>query len=150
MRIVVYNDANRAPGATTTFSITVLADTDRDGIPDVIEQGLGLDANNLADGQGDLDLDGMRNRDEYVAGTDPIDPQSYLRLDQSTIASQANLVVAAVSNRTYTVQFSDSLETGSWSNLTQLLARPTNRVELIPDPNWTTNRYYRLVLPAQP
>jgi hypothetical protein len=150
MRVVIYNDANRAPGVTTTFNITVLADTDRDGIPDVIEQGLGLDPNNLADAQGDLDLDGMRNRDEYLAGTDPIDPQSYLRIDQSTVANQTTLLVAAVSNRTYSVQFSDSLAAGSWNNLVRLAARPTNRVESIPDPNGTTNRYYRLVLPAQP
>ncbi len=150
MRVVIYNDANRAPGITTTFNITVLADTDRDGIPDVIEQGLGLDPNNLADAQGDLDLDGMRNRDEYLAGTDPIDSQSYLRIDQSTVANQTTLLVAAVSNRTYSVQFSDSLAAGSWNNLARLVARPTNRVESIPDPNGTTNRYYRVVLPAQP
>ena len=150
MRVVIYNDANRAPGITTTFNITVLADTDRDGIPDVIEQGLGLDPNNLADAQGDLDLDGMRNRDEYLAGTDPIDSQSYLRIDQSTVANQTTLLVAAVSNRTYSVQFSDSLAAGSWNNLVRLAARPTNRVESIPDPTGTTNRYYRVVLPAQP
>jgi len=150
MRVVVYNDANRAPGVTTTFNVTVLADTDRDGIPDVIEQGLGLDASNPADAQGDLDLDGMKNRDEHLAGTDPLDPQSYLRLDQSTAPGQAALLVAAVSNRTYSVQFSDSLAAGSWNSLARLAGRPTNRVETILDPGWTTHRFYRLVHPAQP
>ena len=150
MRIVVYNDANRAPGVTTTFNIRVLEDTDRDGIPDAIEQGLGLDANNLADGQGDLDLDGMPNRDEYLAGTDPANPASYLRIDQNTAANQANLQVATISNRTYSVQFMDSVNGGPWSKLADIVASPTNRVRTIPDPVWTTNRFYRVVTPAQP
>jgi hypothetical protein len=30
------------------------------------------------------------------------------------------------------------------------LARPTNRVEAFVDPTWTTNRFYRVTLPARP
>lgn len=105
MRIVVYNDANRAPGATTTFNITVLADTDRDGIPDIIELGLGLDTNNVADAEGDLDNDGMNNRAEFVAGTDPTNSLSYLRIEENIVQGLAAVQFAAISNRTYSVQY---------------------------------------------
>ena len=148
MRIVVYNDANRAPGATATFNITVLEDTDRDGIPDVVETGLGLDVNNPADASGDLDNDGMSNRAEHVAGTDPNNPSSYLKIEPSLDA--ASVWFAAVSNRTYTVQYSDNLSTGLWRSLADLGTRTNNVIHTIPDTSWTTNRAYRVVTPRQP
>jgi hypothetical protein len=58
--------------------------------------------------------------------------------------------VAAVSNRTYSVQFTDHLASEAWNRLGDILAQPTNRIETITDLNWTTNRFYRLVLPRQP
>jgi hypothetical protein len=61
----------------------------------------------------------------------------------------AMLRVAAISNRTYTVQYRDRLEAGPWAKLADLVARRTNHVEDLPDPSWTTNRYYRLVTPQQ-
>ena len=150
MRIVVYNDANRAPGVTTTFNVTVLADTDRDGIPDVTEQGLGLDLNNVADALGDLDGDGMNNRAEFIAGTDPTNHLSYLKIEQSIVPDVANVEFAAVSNHTYTVQFSDSFNSTTWSRFRDIVARSTNQVWTLNDPAWTTNRYYRVVTPRQP
>lgn len=150
MRVVVYNDALRAPGVTATFNITVLADSDRDGIPDVVEQGLGLDANNVADAFGDLDGDGMSNRAEYIAGTDPTNRLSYLKLEALVAPGQAGVRFGAVSNRTYTIQFSDALDSGAWSRLTDVLAQPTNSVWTINDPAWNTNRFYRVVTPVHP
>ncbi len=149
MRIVIYNDANRAPGATTTFNITVLEDTDRDGIPDVVEQGLGLDTNNVADAASDLDLDGMSNRAEFVAGTDPANNQSYLRVDATVTAGTSTVAFAGISNRTYTVQFIDNLNAAGWSTLSDIAARNTNFTQQIADPSWTTNRLYRVVTPRQ-
>ena len=150
MRIVIYNDANRAPGVTTTFNVTVLADTDRDGIPDITEQGLGLDVNNVADALGDLDGDGMNNRAEFIAGTDPTNNLSYLKIEQSITPGVANIEFAAVSNHTYTVQHNDALNAGAWTRLRDIVARSTNQVWTVSDPAWTTNRYYRVVTPRQP
>jgi hypothetical protein len=148
MRLVVYNDANNSPGVLTVFTNTVLADLDRDGIPDVIENELGLSANNAADAAQDLDGDGLSNGAEYVAGTDPTNRLSYLRIDQGPGA--ATVRVAAVSNRTYSVQYTDRLDSGQWTRLADIIARPTNRVETFTDPSGTTNRYYRVALPRQP
>lgn len=150
MRIVVYNDANTAPGATTTFNIRVLEDTDRDGIPDIMETALGLDLNNAADAAGDLDNDGMSNRAEYIAGTDPANNLSYLRIEENILTGASSVQIAAVSNRTYTVQYTDNLGTTSWQKLADLAARTNNVVHTLNDPNWSTNRYYRVVVPRQP
>lgn len=149
MRIVVYNDANTAPGATTTFNVTVLEDSDRDGIPNVVEATLGLDTNNPADATGDLDLDGMNNRAEFIAGTDPANNQSYLKIEQSVSSGSAAVQFAGISNRTYTVQFTDDLNAPDWSRLAEIAARSTNFTLQLPDPSWSTNRFYRVVTPRQ-
>ena len=150
MRIVVYNDANTAPGATTTFNITVLEDSDRDGIPNAIELGLGLDPDSAADAAGDLDLDGMSNRAEFIAGTDPANNLSYLKIEQSVVPEASTVQFAGVSNHTYTIQFIDNLAAGTWSKLADLAARSTNFTLQIPDVTWTTNRFYRVATPRQP
>jgi hypothetical protein len=150
MRLVVYNAANNSPGALALFTNTVLADFDRDGIPDVVENELGLSPNNAADAALDADGDGQSNRAEFVAGTEPTNAASFLKIEQAITPGAAVVKVAAVSNRTYTVQFNDHLGPVAWRRLADLVARPSNRIELITDPAWTTNRYYRLVLPVQP
>jgi outer membrane lipoprotein SlyB len=148
MRLVVYNQANRSPGVLVTFTNTVLADFDRDGIPDVVENELGLSPSDPVDAALDGDGDGMSNRAEYTAGTDPASDLSYLRIDQGPGAATVN--VAAVSNRTYTVQFTDNLNSGAWSRMADIVARSSNRIESFTDATWTTNRFYRVVTPRQP
>jgi hypothetical protein len=150
MRLVVYNVANSAPGVLATFTNTVLADFDRDGIPDLVENQLGLSPNNPADAALDSDADGLSNRAEYVAGTDPTNAASYLRIEEAITPGTARVLVAAVSNRTYTVQFTDALNSGAWSRLADVVARGNNRVESFTDPAWTSNRLYRVVTPRQP
>jgi hypothetical protein len=149
-RLVIFNAANPAPGLLSQFSVTALADSDRDGLPDVYEQVVGLNPNDMADGLGDKDGDGMSNREEYVAGTDATDANSKLRIEQGIVPGSAWVQLTAVSNRTYSVQYTEELGDGRWSKLADLVARRTNHVELIADPNWTPRRFYRAVTPAQP
>lgn len=51
-------------------------DSDDDGIPDAWEDAHGLDRLAPADALGDPDADGLRNRDEFLAGSDPFRPDS--------------------------------------------------------------------------
>jgi hypothetical protein len=152
-RLVVTNSVqtNFAAGPwSVAFAITTLADNDRDGLPDNYEVTYGLNTNDVTDALGDLDGDGMRNVDEYRAGTDPANPASYLRVDANAVSNQATVQVSAVSNRTYTVQYSDTLNSALWRKLGDIFARPTNRVETFQDPASSTNRFYRVLLPLQP
>jgi hypothetical protein len=51
--------------------LTVLADTDRDGMPDAWEIANGLDPNNPADALEDADQDGYTNLEEFQLGKNP-------------------------------------------------------------------------------
>ena len=128
----------------------MLEDSDRDGIPNTIELDLGLNPNSPGDAAGDLDNDGMSNRAEYTAGTDPTNSLSYLKIEENIVLGLSAVQFAAISNRTYSVQYTDSLGTSPWLKLADVPSRSTNFVVELPDSNWTTNRYYRVVLPRQP
>lgn len=67
------------PPGSSTF-VESLADTDGDGIANGAEDRLGLNKNNPFDGLDDPDGDRMSNVEEYRAGTDLRDGQSYLGL----------------------------------------------------------------------
>ena len=148
-RVIVRNLASLTTNVAAAALITTVADTDKDGIPDDVESTLGLDPNLAADGLLDGDGDGMSNAAEFIAGTNPKDSKSYLRIDASALVTGAELQFGAVSNRTYTLQFRDQVNGGIWLKLTDVVARPTSHPERILDPGYTTNRFYRVVTPRQ-
>ncbi len=154
-RIVVTNAANPSGLSLDPVTLTVLLDSDHDGLPDEWEAAHGLGTNNAADAQIDSDLDGQTNWQEYIAGTDPRDPQSYLKVDRILTAHGGTAAVIqfnAVSNKTYTVQSRDSLEIpDAWTKVADLLAFPTNRLASITNAlDGAISRYYRLVTPRIP
>jgi Lamin Tail Domain/CotH kinase protein/Immunoglobulin domain/Bacterial TSP3 repeat len=150
-RIVARNAANSNPGvASPLFGLTVLADADGDGIPDAWELQYGLNITNGLAPNVDNDGDGMSNSEEYVAGTDPANALSFLKVGLAATPGTAVVNFGAISNKTYTVLFSERPNGGSWTKLADVLARATNRTEVVPDPSWTTNRFYRVATPRQP
>jgi len=149
-RVVVRNLANSGVNANAACNIITLADADGDGLADVWETIHGLNTNSLADGALDSDGDSMSNRDEFIAGTDPRNPSSYLKIDSITAGGGATLAFGAVSNRTYTVQHADVPGAGGWAKLADVAARTNNHVEVIVDSAYASNRVYRLVTPQQP
>jgi hypothetical protein len=100
--------------ATTTLS---RPDTDGDGIPDSWEmQHFG----NLttANATSDYDHDGSSDLSEYIAGTDPKDPLSRLKVithSYDTGHTQATLTFTSAPNRTYRLEYDYDLA-GVWTN----------------------------------
>jgi hypothetical protein len=140
-------------GSATTTNAALIIDSDRDGLPDSWEIAHGLNPTNSADANLDSDGDQMTNAQEYIAGTDPRDPQSYLRLEAAAPAGAgAVLAFVAVSNRTYSVLFRTNVNTGTWLRLADIAPSvPTNRnMRITNSSNPDATRVYRLVVPRLP
>jgi hypothetical protein len=156
-RVVVRNLANPAPGVLGNPNTIILAlpDADADGIPDAWESTYGADATSLTP-DADLDGDGMKNGEEYIAGTDPTNALSYLRVESIQSATLTNQHVRiefnAMSNRTYSVLSGEQPGGPAWSRLADVVAAPTNRILRVFDqrPVGAPPRYYRLVTPRNP
>ncbi len=145
-RVVIRNAASPSGVSPSQFTLTVLPDTDGDGLPDAWEATYPT----AADPAMDTDNDGLTNLEEYRAGTDPTNTASVLRITRFTAGNPTTLEFDAVSNKTYTVQHTDRLPGGSWSKLLDVIARATNRIETATDSGAGTNRFYRVVTPRQP
>ena len=108
-----------------------------------------LDSPNAAD-QADPDGDGVPNWMEYLAGTDPTDPQSNLRLTGAGVQlvegrPQMVLQWLTAPGRVYEVQWSSDLAGGVWTSLGQVSG--DGALASVPDATLTgTARYYRVQL----
>ena len=148
-RLIVKNLATIGAGTVSQFTITTLTDTNSNGLPDVYEALYGIGG--VLDPEADNDGDGMKNKQEYGAGTDPTDRLSNLKLEfVGTSPAGATLRFQTATNRTYSVQFSDGLAGPQWRKLTDVLGTTNARLQTVTDPNYTTNRFYRVTVPRQP
>ena len=148
--VIITNLAFSTPGVlSSNAQLVVLADRDGDKAPDAWETQFGFNPDLASDGSVDSDGDGMINADEWRAGTDPTDDESYLAVDNLVVGSPATLSFFAMSNHSYVVEFNDELDPGSWAELTVVPAIPTNGVLTVTDPAAAPSRYYRLATPAR-
>ena len=146
--VIITNGAGQQ-AVSSPASLTVLTDFDADGLADVWESQYGFSTNNPSDGLLDPDGDGMSNRAEYLAGTDPTDGSSCLRL--AHFAWPPGFDFLAVSNRTYRVEYREHTGQGFWQLLEVIAARPTNHVHLVADPlPLGAKRFYRITIPTAP
>lgn len=98
----------------------------------------------------------MSNEAEYLAGTDPTNALSYLKVESirwDAGGEGARLEFLTMSNKTYTVQYREEVGAGDWQRLTDVLAVSSNRVVTVTDPavgRSATQRMYRLATPRVP
>jgi hypothetical protein len=153
--VVVVTNIAGSSSLSSNAVVTVLADTDGDGMPDEWESLNGLSPTNAADAALDSEGDGISNRDEYVAGTDPQDAQSYLKVKSITLGGLQQIPLIsflASSGKTYTVLRRDSVDGEAWISLVDVPAISSNRIvevrDSLPLAPEQTQRFYRLVTPA--
>jgi hypothetical protein len=120
-------------------------DSDNDGIEDGWEIGYFGDLSR--DGSGDLDSDGSTDSQEFLAGTDPSNIGSVLRV--LTIRSMAGgpttVLWAATPGKNYRVDCKDNLR-WQWRSLTNTVSVTGTEASLIDNSRHGSQRYYRVVV----
>lgn len=134
------------PGQTNT---SAPADANGDGLPDAWQiQYFGSITDPNAAPTADPDGDGMTNLQEYLAGTDPRDPQSNLRVVFEQSAGDGfKIRFNGMAGKTYEIQYRDSLTTGVWLTLRQV-APSSSGVSEVTDATASgeNERFYRVLL----
>jgi hypothetical protein len=95
---------------------------------------------------GDPDHDGAGNYQEFLAGTDPRDPGSVLRIKIDAVTNTARLSFSIGPNHGYTLQYVDDLKGAVWSDLTNFppMEAAGTLLYVDPQPPGRTNRFYRV------
>jgi hypothetical protein len=136
--------------------LTVLLDSDGDRIWDAWERAYGLSPTDRNDAALDPDSDGMTSLQEYIAGTNPQDRRSVLKLEPPEVSVldspfSAFLSFVARSNKSYTLEWKESASAGKWTKMADVPARTNEHVEVVSDPfPLALGRIYRLVTPQTP
>jgi uncharacterized repeat protein (TIGR01451 family) len=129
-------------GNNTSLLVTTVAlDSVGDGIPDWWRALYSVSA-----AGDDPDGDGFSNLQEFLAGTDPRNAASALRIRDTGVTFDT------VTNKLYRVEFTNDLLAGSWSNLTVSAVIGTGNPVTVPDPGASgqSRRFYRVRLVPAP
>ncbi len=103
-------------------------------------------------GNGDFDGDGVIDRLEFFAGTNPVNPADYLKIQGNAISNNTCVITFnAVAGKTYSILYSSVVDnTNAWTKLSDVSAQFTTGSFQITDTNLLNPaRFYRLVTPAQ-
>ena len=120
-------------------------DTDSDTMLDGWEYRYGLDPTNAADGTADADGDGMDNRGEHTADTNPTNPASLFAITAISNQIAPAIYFPSSSQREYSLQSRPSLLTGDWAFVdgqTNILG--TGGIDFLIDSNAPPTTTYRL------
>jgi hypothetical protein len=129
-----------------------VVDSDGDGIPDSWETLYSL-TNSVNDAGLDLDHDGLSNLQEYLANTNPRDPNSRLQFEAITpAANRVEIRFQARPQRSYSVLFAHPTAPLVWVKLADIPSESAARNLVLTDilEAAPSGRLYRLVTPSLP
>jgi hypothetical protein len=142
-------DANQSNNVAVAFvAMGGEQDFDADGMPDWWELANATDPR-VPDGSLDPDADRLTNLQEYLAGTNPQDTASVLRITRIALEDGSDLAILsflAISNRTYSILGSSNLA-GSWIPLMEVTAPQDGIMTVTNAPSAAPARFFRVVTP---
>jgi hypothetical protein len=99
----------------------------------------------------DPDGDSFTNKQEYIAGTNPKDGASYLRVAETTTSgSDFVLRFQAVGDKSYTIQGRDRFGADTWERIIDLSPQGTTKpIDVLDAMNAPGKRFYRVVTPQE-
>lgn len=150
--VLVTNLATGSAGTNSVVAnIIVMADADHDGMGDSWELDHNLSPTDPSDAARDDDQDGQTNLQEFIAGTDPKDKNSVLRIDSIKVGTNGTSLSFVVhTNRGYTLQFKEALDRGTWLPVAQVSGRTNEQtLTVLDDLPASGSRLYRLAAPPQ-
>jgi hypothetical protein len=145
---VITNAVSPGGVSSTIATLSYLVDTDSDLLPDDWERLYlgGIQSNPHTDS----DEDGLDNRMEYLAGTNPSDRTNVLGLRMIHAVSGIELQFDRQPGKTYSLQVTESLDAPDWRSLEDFPALSTLGTVERMEPSSASQRAYRLVTPRQP
>ena len=118
-------------------------DSDADGMDDAWEQAMFGSLEQTAGG--DFDADGFSNRAEFLAGTDPGDAASLLRVTAQKQVAGIKIEWPSVAGKAYQVQYKEDLSVPEWTNLGGVVTATGDFSSLV-DTSTGSKRFYRVTL----
>ena len=135
-------DGRVSPESETATVTTWGADLNQDGLPDDWQTYNWGRKENWPSPNGDSDMDGSTNMEEFFAGTDPLDPNSVLRMNLSRREHGVYIEWACEPGSVYQVQVTTDFR--SWENY----GGPrfaASKVDALPLTGPSQVRYYRVI-----
>ena len=139
----INNDSRPEKTTNDVTGFSTRVDSDNDGMPDDWEQQY-FNSPTGASPTDDSDGDARSNYDEFVDGTNPVDPNDYLAAtDTEFDGTTVTLTFRSVPLKRYVVEYRDDLTSGSWMQLGNIRAADSTTLTVTDTPGGT-HRYYRL------
>ena len=136
-----------APNPGRANRSTTLDDTDADGMPDEWETTFGFNPNDETDATADADGDGLANLGEYLAGTDPGDSASALRLaTQGLVNGKLSMVFEASPGRLFEIQSTPALGQEAWKSIVEVDVKTGGPQQVEVDLPADEAQFFRLLL----